>query len=90
MSTTLLPPTYYVVKPRGGGALQFPTVAEAALAIITLAPTPVRLSVMNGIRARALTDAERHELGQHVRAHRLRARADSSEPPPAVRAAARG
>jgi hypothetical protein len=68
----MLPPTYYVVKPRGQSALSYTTVAQAAIAIIGLAPTPVRVSVMNGFRIRSLTDAELCELGQHMRAHRLR------------------
>lgn len=72
MSTTMLPPTYYLVKPRGHSALSFETVAEAAIAVVGLAPTPVRVSVMNGIRIRNLTDAELHSLGRHMRAYRLR------------------
>jgi hypothetical protein len=72
MSTTLLPPTYYVVKPSRRKPLLFPTVAQAAVAIITLVPTSVRVSVMIGIRTRTLTDAELRELGQQMRAYRRR------------------
>jgi hypothetical protein len=78
MSTTMLPPTYYVVKPRGQTAVHLPTLREAAAAILRLAPTPVRVSVMNGIRIRSLTNAELRELGQHMRAHRLRGLRQSS------------
>jgi hypothetical protein len=60
------------VKPTRRSALLFPTVAQAAVAIITLAPTPVRVSVINGIRTRRLTDAELRELGQQMRAYRRR------------------
>lgn len=72
MSTTMLPPTYYVVKPFRQRSLLFPTIDQAAAAITGLAPTPVRVSVMNGIRIRSLTDAELRELGRRIRARRLR------------------
>jgi hypothetical protein len=73
MSTTLVPPSYYVVKPRGGTARVFPTIAQAATAIVALARTPATVSAITGRRTRSLTDTELRELRQRVRAHRLHA-----------------
>lgn len=73
MSTTLLPPSYYVVKPRDQTARVYATVAQAATAIVQLTPTPTTVSAMTGARSRSLTDAELRELGRRVRAHRLSA-----------------
>jgi len=73
MSTTLLPPSYYVVKARGQTARVFPTIAQAATAIVQLTPTPATVSAITGPRSRSLTDTELRELGRRVRAHRLRA-----------------
>ena len=71
MSTTLVPPTYYVVKPRGQAARIFLTTAQAATAIVGLGPTPTAVSAITGRRTRTLTHAELRELRQHVRAHHL-------------------
>jgi hypothetical protein len=67
MSTTLLPPSYYVVKPRGHPARVYNTVTEVAAAIYVLAPTPATVSALTGTRRRSLTDSELHDLGQNVR-----------------------
>jgi len=73
MSTALLPPTYYVVKPRGQAARHYLTVAQAATAIAQLAPTPTTMSAITGSRTRSLTETELRELRQCVRAYRLHA-----------------
>jgi hypothetical protein len=72
MSTTLIPPTYYVVKPRGESGQILPTIAQAARAIVRLAPTPVSVSALTGNRTRSLNDAELHDLGNRVRSLRPR------------------
>lgn len=74
MSTTLLPPTYYLVRPRGGRSQAFPTVAQAAGALVQFVPVPVTVSAVTGMRARSLTESELTELRAHVRRARLRAR----------------
>ena len=73
MSTTLVPPSYYIVKPRGQAARRYPTVAQAASAMAQLALTPTAIGAITGNRTRSLTDSELRQLGRHVRAHRLRA-----------------
>ena len=71
MSTTLVPPSYYVVKPGGRPARLYNTLTEVAAAIYLLAPTPATVSALTGSRRRSLTDAELHDLGQSLRAVRL-------------------
>jgi hypothetical protein len=73
MSTTLIPPTWYVVKPRGQTARVFPTIAQAATALVMLGPTPAIVSAITGSRTRSLTEIELRDLRQRVRAHRIRA-----------------
>jgi hypothetical protein len=73
MSTTLLAPSYYVVKPRGQTARHYLTLAQAATAIAQLAPTPTTVSAITGSRARSLSDSELRELGRRVRAYRVHA-----------------
>jgi hypothetical protein len=74
MSTTLVPPSYYVVKPKGQPARRYRTVADAAAAIVQLAPTLATVGVVTGSRRRSLTDAELRELGRRVRTCRLMGR----------------
>ena len=59
-----------MVKPRGQTARVFPTIGQAATAIIMLPPTPTTVSAITGVRSRSLTDSELRELRQRVRAHR--------------------
>ena len=71
MSTTLVPPSSYVVDPRGRPARLYNTLSEVAAAIYLLAPTPATVSAVTGSRHRSLTDAELRDLGRDVRALRL-------------------
>lgn len=71
MSTTLVPPSCYVVDPRGGPARPYNTLREVAAAIYPLAPTPATLSAMTGSRPRSLTDAELRDLRRDIRALRI-------------------
>jgi len=71
MSTTLVPPSYYIVERRGQPARTCNTLAEAARAICVLAPRPATVSVLTGRRRRRLTDAELHDVVQVVRSLRL-------------------
>jgi uroporphyrinogen-III synthase len=71
MSTTLVPPSYYVVKPRGRPPRLYSTLREVAGAIYTLARTPATVSAITGSRRRSLTDVELRDLGREVRAVRL-------------------
>ena len=89
MSTTVLPLSYYVVKPRGQTARVFPTIAQAATAIAQLAPTLATVSAIPGRRSRRLTDAELRELGRRVRAHRLHATGEFVDHPERKRRAIR-
>ena len=70
MSTTLIPPTFYVVKPRGRAGV-YGTVADAAGAIVRLGSSPAAVGAVTGRRARGLTDGELHELERPVGACRL-------------------
>jgi len=76
MSTTLVPPSYYVVAAPGIRARAFETVAEAAAAIFDLAPMPTMVTAVTGSRRRNLTEPELRELGRSVRARRLLAHHD--------------
>ena len=78
VSTTLIPPSYYVVEPRGHAARVYNTLTDVAAAIYLLAPTPATISALTGTRRRSLTDAELHDLGQDVRSLRLHTRNPSS------------
>ena len=71
MSTTLVPPSYYVVNARGLRASVYKTVSDAAAAIFTLAPLPTTVMAVTGSRHRSLTATELRELGRSVRACRL-------------------
>jgi hypothetical protein len=73
MSTTLMPPTYYVVRPQGLPAYVYETVREAAGALHALAPTAAEVYVMTGRKRRSLSDHELRQMGRHVRARRLAA-----------------
>jgi hypothetical protein len=73
MSTTLVPPTWYVIRPRSQTLRVFPTIAEVATALVMLGPTSATVSAITGTRTRSLTETELHELRQRVRAHRLHA-----------------
>jgi hypothetical protein len=101
MSTTLMPPTYYVVRPQGLPAYIYQTVREAAAALHELAPTATAVYVMTGRKRRSLSEHELRQVGRHLRARRLattpstmserRTAApveDSSPPPRRPRAAA--
>ena len=68
MSTTLVPPSYYVVKPRGRPARVYDTLTEVAAAIYLLARMPATVSAVTGSRRRSLTDAELRDLGRDLRA----------------------
>jgi hypothetical protein len=71
VSTTLIPPTFYVVKPRGRPARVYATLADAAVAIVLLGSRPAAVGTVTGRRARGLTDNERGELERYVGARRL-------------------
>ena len=71
MSTTLIPPTFYVVKPRGRPVRVYTTVADAASALVLLGSLPATVGAVTGRRARGLTDSELNELERHVGARRL-------------------
>ena len=68
MSTTLIPPTFCVVKPRGRPVRVYLTLADAAGAIVFLGTTPATVGALTGRRSRRLTDGERRELGHRIRA----------------------
>jgi len=78
MSTTLVPPSRYLVEPHGRPARLYNTLPEVAAAIYLLAPRPATVSAVTGSRRRSLTDAELHDLGQAVRSLRLHTRSTSS------------
>lgn len=78
MSTTLVPPSYCVVKPRRRPARLYDTLTEVAAAIYLLARRPATVSAVTGSRRRSLTDAELRDLGRDVRAFRLDTRTTSS------------
>jgi hypothetical protein len=71
VSTTLIPPTFYVVKPRGRSAQVYATAADAASAIVLLGSSPAAVGAVTGRRARDLTDTELYELERHAGARRL-------------------
>ena len=71
MGTTLVPPSYYAVKPRGFPERRYRTVADAAAAIVKLVTIPAIVSVTTAGARRRLTETELHELGRSVRAWRL-------------------
>lgn len=62
MSTTLVPPTYYVVKPYGQAPRVFTTVAQAATALTGLGDKPTSIRVITGSRVRRLNQREISEL----------------------------
>ena len=78
MSTTLVPPSRYLVQSHGRPPRLYNTLPEVAAAIYLLAPRPATVSAMTGSRRRSLTDAELHDLGQAVRSLRLDTRSTSS------------
>jgi len=82
VSTTLVPPSSYVLKPRGRPARSYNTLSEVAAAIYLLARTPATVSALTGTRRRSLTDAELRELGRNLRAVRIHA--DEATPAAAV------
>ncbi|MGA3362743.1 MAG: hypothetical protein ABSD82_12025 [Solirubrobacteraceae bacterium] len=71
MSTTLMPPTYYVVRPQGLPAYIYETVREAAGALHELAPTAAAVYVTTGRKRRSLSEHELRQFGRHLRARRL-------------------
>jgi hypothetical protein len=74
MSTTLIPPSRYLVQSHGRPARLYNTLPEVAAAIYLLAPRPATVSALTGSRRRSLTDSELHDLGQAVRSLRLHTR----------------
>ena len=75
MSTTLMPPTYYVVRPQGLPAYIYGTVREAAGALHELAPRAAAVYVVTGRKRRSLSEHELRLVGRHLRARRLAATA---------------
>ena len=71
MSTTLVPPSFYVVTPEGESAREYRTVSETAAAMVQLGRTPVSVDVVTGCRRRSLTEGELRELGSRIRAVRI-------------------
>jgi len=71
VSTTLVPPSYYIVKPRGRPARLYNTLTEVAAAIYPLARTAATVSAVTGSRHRSLTHAELRDLGRSVRVLRV-------------------
>ena len=47
-----MPPSYYLVKPRGQPERRYPTLAQAASALQLLARTPATVTVVTGNRRR--------------------------------------
>jgi hypothetical protein len=66
VSTTLVPPTYYLVRPRGRPSRVYDTLSDVAAVIRLPAGTPATVNVLTGSRRRSLTDAELLDLGQHL------------------------
>jgi hypothetical protein len=73
VSTTLVPPSYYMVQPCGGRAQLHRTIANAAtaLSLYHSASTAADVYAVTGTRQRSLTESELRELGRQVRAWRL-------------------
>jgi hypothetical protein len=73
VSTTLVPPVYYVVQPRDGRAQLHRTIANAAaaLSLYHSASRSAEVFAVTGTRRRSLTQLELRELGRYVRAWRL-------------------
>jgi pseudouridine-5'-phosphate glycosidase len=71
VSTTLIPPTFYVVKPPGRPGCVYATIADAAGAIVMLGSSPAAVGAVTGRRARGLTESELNELERHVGARRV-------------------
>jgi hypothetical protein len=74
MSTTLIPPSFYVVKAPARPARLYATAAEAAAAIAVLGSTPVAVGVATGARTRGLTESERHDLDRRILGYTRNAR----------------
>jgi hypothetical protein len=72
MSTSLLPPTWYVVKSHSQTLRVFPTIAQVAIALVMLCPTPAAVGAITGSRTRSLTETEpralRHDPHQQAEA----------------------
>ena len=66
-----MPPSYYVVKPRGRPERRYRSVADAAAAIVSLVPIPAIVSASTAGARRSLTETELRQLGRNVRAWRL-------------------
>ena len=77
MSTTLVPPSYYLLTPRGHTARRYESLSQVAVAL-RLARSPTTVCAVTGNRLRSLTDAELRDLGRHVQAIRIRARRASA------------
>ena len=73
VSTTLIPPMFYVVKPRGRPARVYLTITDAAAAIVVLGSPLAAVGVVTGRRSRRLTDRELPESARHIRARQLQA-----------------
>jgi hypothetical protein len=67
MSTTRIPPTQYIVKRDGCRSQVFPSISQAAGAIVLLIPAHMKVGAVTGMRTWQLTDRELHELGGHIR-----------------------
>jgi len=70
MSTTLIPLTQFIINPHGHQSHSYPTIAQAATAIVQLGPKPTAVGARTRLRWRALTDSELSELGAHGRVAR--------------------
>jgi len=76
MSTTLVPPSFYVVTPEGEAAREYRNVSEAAAAIVQRPRTQLTIAVVTGCRRRSLNERELHEFRRRIRACRLAAMED--------------
>ena len=79
MSTTLVPPSYYVVRAQARPPRVCRNVADAAVAVLWLAPGPTTVRIVTGRRPRKLTAWELRELARAIRDLRLR-RAGADRP----------
>ena len=81
MSTTLVPPSYYVVKPPGQPAHTYRTVAEMAAAMYWFGRTRVAVGAVMGTQHRRFTDSELRELRRELRGRELHSQRLSARRP---------
>jgi len=88
MSTTLVPPSLYAVRPSGRPAQVYETTAQAAAALLSIAPAAGVVYALTGGHPRSLSDVELRQVGRHLRARRLALAAANAVPatPTEVRA----